>query len=79
MKLQVLGMGCQKCRKLYEGVEKAIGELELQDVELVKVEDLNDIAAMGAMLTPALAMDGNVLVSGRVPSIEEIKKLLGNR
>ena len=75
MKLQVLGMGCAKCRKLYEAVEKAIGELGL-NCELEKVEDLADISAMGAMLTPALAIDGEIVVAGRVPSSEEIRTLL---
>jgi len=79
MKLQVLGMGCPKCAKLFESVKKALEILERSDAELEKVEKLADIAAMGAMLTPALAVDGEVLFAGRVPSPEEIADLLKNR
>ncbi|MBN2585906.1 MAG: TM0996/MTH895 family glutaredoxin-like protein [Candidatus Fermentibacteraceae bacterium] len=76
MKIQILGMGCPKCRKLYESVEKAVGELELADVQLEKVETLSAISDMGVMMTPALAIDGNVCVAGRVPSVDEIKKFI---
>lgn len=79
MKLQILGMGCPKCRKLYSAVEQAVEELGLEDVSIEKVEKLADIAAMGVMSTPALAIDGEVPVSGRVPSVEEIKGLLQGR
>lgn len=78
MKLQVLGMGCPKCRKLYDAVKRVIGELGL-DCELEKVEDLAAISAMGAMLTPALAIDGEIVVAGRVPSSAEIRTLLQSR
>ncbi|MFO8184736.1 MAG: thioredoxin family protein [Candidatus Aegiribacteria sp.] len=79
MKIQVLGMGCPKCKKLYKAVEKAIEELGLEDVQLEKVEKLSEISAMGVMMTPALAIDGEVPVSGRVPSVEEIKGLIQGR
>ncbi len=79
MKLQVLGMGCPKCKKLYEAVEKAIEELGLDDVQLEKVDKLSEISAMGVMMTPALAIDGEVSVAGRVPSVEEIKGLIQER
>ena len=76
MKLQILGMGCPKCKKLYEHVEEAVNELGLEDVQLEKVEKLSEISAMGVMMTPALAIDGEVSVAGRVPSVEEIKGLI---
>lgn len=79
MKIQVLGMGCPKCKKLYKAVEKAVEELGLEDVQLEKVEKLSEISAMGVMMTPALAIDGEVPVSGRVPSVEEIKGLIQGR
>jgi small redox-active disulfide protein 2 len=77
MKVQVLGMGCPKCRKLFEAAEIAIRELGLHDVELEKVEKLSDISAMGVMMTPALAVDGKLLVEGRVPSVPDLRRLIG--
>ena len=75
-KLQILGTGCPKCNKLAELTEQAAQELGLA-YELVKVTRINDITAFGVMITPALAVDGAVKVSGKVPSVEEIKRLIG--
>lgn len=75
MKLQILGMGCAKCRALTENAKKAVAELGIQ-AEVEKVEDLPQIMKMGVMVTPALVVDGQVRVAGRVPSAAEIKKLL---
>ena len=75
MKIQVLGTGCQKCEKLAESVEKAAAELNL-DCEIEKITDLNKIMEFGVMLTPALAIAGEVKVVGKVPSVEALKKLL---
>lgn len=74
-KLQILGTGCPKCKKLTEQTEEAAKSLDLQ-YELEKVTDIKDIVAFGVMMTPALVVDGEVKVSGRVPSVEEIKKLI---
>ena len=75
-KLQILGTGCPKCNDLAGKTEEAAKELGLE-YELVKVSDINDIMAFGVMMTPALAVDGVVKVSGKVPGIDEIKKLIG--
>jgi small redox-active disulfide protein 2 len=75
MKIQVLGTGCQKCEKLVEAAEKAALEIGL-DCEIEKISDINQIMAFGVMLTPALAIDGEVKVVGKVPSVDDIKKLL---
>jgi small redox-active disulfide protein 2 len=75
MKIQILGTGCPKCQKLTENTEAAAKELGLQ-YELEKVKDIAQIMAFGVMMTPALAVDGAVKVSGKVPSVDEIKKLL---
>jgi len=75
MKIQVLGTGCHKCEKLAESVEKAASELNL-DCEIEKITDLNQIMGFGVMLTPALAIEGEVKVVGKVPSVEALKKLL---
>ena len=75
MKIQILGTGCPKCKKLAETADAVAQELGL-DYELEKVVDINDIMQMGVMMTPALAVDGQVKVAGKVPSAEEIKALL---
>ena len=75
MKVQILGTGCPKCRKLAENAEAAAKALGL-DYELEKVTDINEIMAFGVMMTPALAVDGKVRVSGKVPGVEEIKGML---
>jgi small redox-active disulfide protein 2 len=75
MLIQILGMGCPKCQKLEERTRKAAEELKL-DCQVEKVKDLQQIMAFGVMVTPALVVDGIVKVAGRVPMIEEIKKLL---
>jgi small redox-active disulfide protein 2 len=74
-KLQILGTGCPKCTKLAEMTEAAAVQLGIT-YELVKVTDINQIIGFGVMMTPALAVDGVVKVSGKVPSIDELKKLI---
>jgi small redox-active disulfide protein 2 len=75
-KLQILGAGCSKCKALAEQTEKAAKAMGLE-YELEKVTDIEKIMAFGVMSTPALAVDGEVKVVGRVPGLEEVKKLLG--
>jgi len=74
-KLQILGTGCPKCKKLTELTEQAAGELGIK-YEIVKVADINEIISFGVMMTPALVVDGEVKVAGRIPGVEEIKKML---
>ena len=75
MKIQILGTGCAKCNALMKATEKAAQALGLT-YELEKVTDLKQIMAFGVMTTPALVLDGKVKVSGKVPSVDELKKLL---
>ena len=75
MKLQILGTGCAKCNALTQATEKAAQTLGLP-YELEKVTDLKQIMSFGVMTTPALVVDGKVKVSGKVPSVDDIKKLL---
>lgn len=75
MKIQILGTGCPKCKKLAEVAENAALELGL-NYELVKVTDLNEIMSFGVMMTPALAVDGEVKVMGKVPSKTEVMDIL---
>ena len=75
-KIQILGTGCAKCQKLAEVTKQAADSLGL-DYEMEKVTDINQIMGFGVMTTPGLAVDGKVLVAGKVPSQTEIEKLLG--
>jgi len=77
MKIQILGMGCPKCKKLYEAAEQAAKELGLE-YEMEKIDDIDRITEMGVMMTPALAIDGEVKLVGRVPTIENLKEILKN-
>ena len=74
-KLQILGTGCPKCKKLAEMTEAAAQALGI-DYELEKVTDINAIMGFGVMMTPALAIDGEVKAVGKVLSAEDIQKLL---
>ncbi len=74
-KLHILGTGCAKCNHLAEVTTKASQELAL-DCEIEKVTDFLRFADFGVMITPALVVDGKLKVSGRVPTIEEMKRLL---
>ncbi|OIO03051.1 thioredoxin family protein [Candidatus Desantisbacteria bacterium CG_4_10_14_0_8_um_filter_48_22] len=75
MKIEILGTGCPKCKKVTENAEAAVKELGI-DVEIVKVQEINEIMKRGVMLTPAIAIEGEVKASGKIPSVDEIKKWL---
>ncbi len=75
-KIQILGTGCSKCKKLAENAEAAAKQLEI-DYEIEKVSDINEMMKFGVMMTPALVVDGQVKVVGKVPSSDEIKQMLG--
>lgn len=74
-KLQILGPGCPKCEELAKRTEEAAQSLGLE-YELEKVKDLNQMMSMGVFMTPALVVDGEVKVVGKVPSVEELKNLI---
>ena len=75
MKLQILGTGCAKCNALAMATEKAAQSLGVP-YQLEKVTDLKQIMGFGVMMTPALVVDGQVKVSGKVPSVDELKSML---
>jgi len=75
--LQILGTGCPKCRKLAEVTEEAASSLGIE-YTLEKVTDITAIMSFGVMMTPALAVDGKVKLSGKIPSTEELRKILTN-
>lgn len=75
MEIRILGTGCPKCHKLEEETRQAAAEMGL-DCNIEKVSELKDIMSYGVMMTPALVVDGEVKVVGKVPAREDIKKLL---
>lgn len=75
MNIKILGMGCCNCIKLYENTQEAVKDLGIEAI-IEKVEDMAKIMEYGVMRTPALVIDGKVIVQGRIPKKDEIKKLL---
>lgn len=73
--LKVLGTGCPKCQKLTETAEAAAKELGIE-YQLEKVTEINKIMDFGVMVTPALVVDGEVKVSGKVPTVADVKAML---
>ncbi|MBN1394564.1 MAG: TM0996/MTH895 family glutaredoxin-like protein [Pirellulales bacterium] len=73
--IQVLGTGCAKCDKLKQNAKAAVALAGIE-ATVEKIEDINVIAGFGVMMTPALAVDGEVKVVGKVPPPEEIRKLI---
>ena len=74
-KVQILGTGCSKCKKLFEAAQQAAKELGIE-AEVTKVEDINEIMKFGVMMTPALAVDGEIKVVGRIPKPDELKAMI---
>ena len=74
-KIEIVGTGCAKCKRLFANAEQAVKELKIT-AEVVKVEDIDEIVNRGVMLTPALFIDGEVVAEGRVPDVNEIKSML---
>jgi small redox-active disulfide protein 2 len=75
MKIQILGTGCAQCKQLTENAETAAREMGL-DYQLEKVTGIKDIIQFGAMMTPALVVDGKVKLAGKVATPAEIRELL---
>ncbi|MGB9587094.1 MAG: thioredoxin family protein [Armatimonadota bacterium] len=75
MKIQILGTGCPKCKALTANAQQAVGELGI-DAEIEKIEDIREIMKFNILMTPGLAIDGEVKSVGKVLSPQEIKALL---
>ena len=75
IKIQILGMGCPKCNKLYAAADAAAKELGVK-YEMEKINDINKITDMGVMMTPAMAINGKVKFSARIPATQELKKII---
>lgn len=73
MKIEILGMGCQRCSMLYNNAQEAAKRKGVE-AEIIKVEDMNKITDYGVMMTPAIVIDGKVKASGKILSPEEIMK-----
>lgn len=76
MNIKVLGSGCKNCKKLEENAREAVKEMGIE-ASVEKVEDFKEIMAYGVMKTPALVVDEEVKVMGRVATVADIKKILG--
>lgn len=74
-KIEVLGTGCAKCKRLFANAEQAVKDLKIT-AEVVKVDKLDEIVERGVMLTPALFINGELAAEGRVPCVDEIKTML---
>jgi small redox-active disulfide protein 2 len=74
MKIEILGTGCPKCTRLFENAKQAVSEANLE-AEVLKVQDINEITNFGVMVTPALAINGEVKSTGKLLSPDEIKQL----
>jgi small redox-active disulfide protein 2 len=74
-KIEVLGAGCPKCKQTIKIMEMAVQELGI-DAVIEKVQDINEIISRGVVATPAVAIDGKVVLSGKIPTLDEAKALL---
>ncbi|RCW41837.1 MULTISPECIES: thioredoxin family protein [unclassified Halanaerobium] len=75
MEIKIFGPGCKNCVNLANNAKKAVEETGVE-AEIIKVEDMKEIAQAGIMSTPAIAVDDEVKIKGRVATVEEIKKLI---
>jgi len=78
MKIEVLGTGCPKCQSTEQTVKKALAELNVQ-AEVVKVTDISAIIDRGVMSTPALVIDGKLVLQGKIPTVDQVKQLIGRK
>jgi len=76
MKIEILGTGCARCEKLEELVKQVVKETGVH-AEVVKEKDIKKIMAYGVMSTPGLVIDGKVKVAGKMPSVDDLKKMIG--
>ena len=77
MKIEVVGPGCGRCIATEKNVKEAVGQLGIQ-AEIVKVTDVAEFAKKGVMFTPAVIINGQIKISGKVPTVEEIKKIISS-
>lgn len=78
MNIQILGTGCPKCKSLEKATREVVEQNGI-DASITKVEDIVEIMKFNIMTTPALVVDGKIVVKGRVPSMDELKQILTNK
>lgn len=78
MEIKILGPGCAKCKTLEETVRKTVAEMNI-DATITKVDDIMDIMDYGILSTPGIVINEEVVISGRVPSVNEIKELINKK
>lgn len=78
MKIEIVGSGCPRCVATEKNVKEAIKQLGIQ-AEIIKVTDMKEFAKKGVMFTPAVIVDGQVKISGKIPTIEEVKRILSEK
>lgn len=76
MKIEILGTGCPSCKKLEANVRAAVEKIG-KKAEVVKITDIKEIISYGVMGTPALVINGKIVAQARIPSVDEIVKMLG--
>lgn len=76
MELEIFGGGCARCRSLEGLVSELVAELELSDISIRKVTDFGEIAAKGVLMTPALAVNGKIVLEGMMPPREKLRGIL---
>ncbi len=78
MKIEVLGTGCRRCEQLYENTVSAVSELDpAAGIRIDKINDVNYFTKMGVFMPPGLIIDGDVKFAGKVPSVDDLVKLIG--
>ena len=75
IKIEIVGTGCAKCKRLLANAEQAVKDLKIT-ADVIKVDDIDEIVNRGIMLTPALFINGKVRAEGRIPDVNEIKTML---
>ncbi|OQA55626.1 MAG: hypothetical protein BWY45_02133 [Euryarchaeota archaeon ADurb.Bin294] len=75
MKIEIFGTGCMKCKRMHDNVAEAVKKAGVQ-AEIVKVEELNEIVSRSVLMTPSMFIDGEEVVTGRVPTVNEIIEIL---
>ncbi|MCM8791672.1 MAG: thioredoxin family protein [Candidatus Omnitrophica bacterium] len=78
MKIEIVGPGCPRCIATEKNVQEAVKQLGIQ-VEIIKVTNMVEFAKKGVMFTPAVIVDGEVKISGKIPTVDEVKKILSSK
>ena len=77
MEIKIIGAGCDKCNRLYETAVEAV-RLTGTDAEVSKVPEMSEMIALGVMITPAMVINGQIITTGHVPSLDEMKQLIAD-